>query len=102
MKSYQLPHAFYIGKAYYTVRFGTAQRQPPVYGSIVYAARHINIIKTVGGVSRKPRDVRGTFWHEVTHAVLAEMKSDLAFNETFVSAFASRLHNAIETAEFDK
>lgn len=102
MQNYQLPYAFTIGKAHYTVRLYDAKFKQNSFGHIIYVARHINIVKSVGGVPRNPSAVRGTFWHEMTHAVLAEMKSDLAFDEQFVSMFASRLHKAIETAEFDK
>lgn len=41
-----------------------------------------------------------TFWHELTHAILHDMKNDLTYNEKFVIAFSKRLDQAIKTARF--
>ncbi len=41
-----------------------------------------------------------TFWHELTHAILFEMKHPYYRNEMFVARFASHLTQAIESAEF--
>ena len=56
------------------------------------------------------KDVRGykfdkderseTFWHEITHAILHDMKNQLSYNEKFVTAFSQRLDQAIKTAKF--
>jgi len=56
------------------------------------------------------QDVRGykfdkderseTFWHEITHAILHDMKNQLSYNEKFVTAFSQRLDQAIKTAKF--
>jgi hypothetical protein len=53
------------------------------------------------------QDVRGnkderseTFWHELTHAILHDMKNSLSYNEKFVTAFSQRLDQAIKTARF--
>lgn len=40
-----------------------------------------------------------TFWHEVTHAILHEMKHPLNRNEKFVTRFAQLLTQAITTAK---
>lgn len=45
-------------------------------------------------------DKANTFWHELTHAILHDMKSKLNHDEKFVSAFADRLDQAIKTARF--
>ena len=45
-------------------------------------------------------EVRNTFWHEMTHAVLREMGHDLCDNERFVTAFANTLSDAIDSAKF--
>lgn len=42
-----------------------------------------------------------TFWHEITHAILHDMKHPLYKNEKFVEAFSKRLNNTIHSAEFD-
>jgi hypothetical protein len=41
-----------------------------------------------------------TFWHELTHAILHDMKSKLDYDEKFVTAFSQRLDQAINTAKF--
>ena len=56
------------------------------------------------------KDVRGykfdkderseTFWHEITHAILHDMKNKLSYDEKFVTAFSQRLDQAIRTARF--
>jgi len=56
------------------------------------------------------QDVRGnkydkderseTFWHELTHAILHDMKCKLDYDEKFVTAFSQRLDQAIKTARF--
>jgi hypothetical protein len=38
------------------------------------------------------------FWHELTHAILHDMNTSLTYNEKFVTAFAKRLNQAINTA----
>jgi hypothetical protein len=38
------------------------------------------------------------FWHELTHAILYDMNTTLTYNEKFVTAFAKRLNQAINTA----
>lgn len=56
------------------------------------------------------KDVRGykfdkderseTLWHELTHAILHDMKNKLSYDEKFVTAFSQRLDQAIKTAKF--
>jgi len=41
-----------------------------------------------------------TFWHELTHAILHDMKCKLDYDEKFVTAFSQRLDQAIKTARF--
>jgi hypothetical protein len=43
---------------------------------------------------------RETFWHEITHAILHDMKCKLDYDEKFVNAFSQRLDQAIKTAKF--
>ena len=38
------------------------------------------------------------FWHELTHAILHDMNTSLTYNEKFVTAFAKRLNQAVNTA----
>ncbi len=48
--------------------------------------------------SREER--RETFWHEITHAILHDMKSKLSYDEKFVTAFSQRLDQIVKTARF--
>lgn len=41
------------------------------------------------------------FWHELTHAILHDMRHASWKNETFVTGFAKRLNDAIHSAEFE-
>jgi Zn-dependent peptidase ImmA (M78 family) len=45
-------------------------------------------------------DKANTFWHELTHAILHDMKNDLSYDEKFVTSFSDRLDQAIKTARF--
>jgi hypothetical protein len=55
----------------------------------------------VTGKRFKVTDVEDTFWHELTHAILADMGMHALNNdETFVTGFANRLTKAIQTARF--
>jgi hypothetical protein len=44
-------------------------------------------------------EMSDTFWHEMTHAVLHDMKHELCSDEKFVSAFANRLSLAVDSAK---
>ena len=48
----------------------------------------------------KQEIITDTFWHEVTHAILQDMKHKLEADEKFVAAFANRLTKVITKAEF--
>jgi hypothetical protein len=44
-------------------------------------------------------EIDDTFWHELTHIILQDMGNDLTDNENFVTAFANRLTQAVNTAK---
>ena len=50
------------------------------------------------GYKFTPSQRANTFWHELTHAILHDMDSELNYDEKFVSAFSDRLSQAVETA----
>ena len=50
------------------------------------------------GYKFTPSQRTNTFWHEVTHAILHDMGHKLNHDEKFVSAFADRLTQLVETA----
>lgn len=56
--------------------------------------------KDVHGFAFSKGERSETFWHELTHAILHDMKNSLSYNEKFVTAFSQRLDQAIKTARF--
>lgn len=60
----------------------------------------IKIAEMVGSEEVSPSRQRHTFWHELTHSILAMMgKEDLNNDESFVNTFASFLSGAIDTMQ---
>lgn len=60
----------------------------------------IKIAEMVGPDKVTQSRQRQTFWHELTHAVLGQMrKDDLNDDESFVNTFSSFLSGAIDTME---
>ena len=51
--------------------------------------------------SYRKEEIANTFWHELTHAILHDMKHKLETDEKFVTAFADRLTQAVNSARFD-
>ena len=65
------------------------------------ADNSIDVAKKDVRGNRYDKDERSeTFWHEITHAILHDMKNQLSYNEKFVTAFSQRLDQAIKTARF--
>lgn len=98
----KIPKSFRLGDAHYTVSIKRSIKGG-VWGRAWLESHHIEIATHW---KRKPRPETGsrgvgvTFWHEVTHAILYDMGNSLYNDEAFVSAFAKKLGQVIETAEF--
>ena len=76
-------------------------RGTPCHGCIDRADNSIDVAKQDVRGNRYDKDERSeTFWHEITHAILHDMKNQLSYNEKFVTAFSQRLDQAIKTAKF--
>ena len=56
--------------------------------------------KDVQGYYFSREERRETFWHEITHAILHDMKNKLSYDEKFVTAFSQRLDQIVKTAKF--
>lgn len=69
-------------------------------GDVCYQSLTIRINPQVGERKRSPAEMTETFWHEVTHAILYDMKNPLFKDESFVEGFSKRLNVAVNTAEF--
>ena len=73
----------------------------PCNGCFDRADNSIDVAKKDVRGNRYDKDERSeTFWHEITHAILHDMKNQLSYNEKFVTAFSQRLDQAIKTAKF--
>jgi len=73
-------------------------------GRVHYDDRLIQLGRTsnITGRKFKPEEIADTFWHEMVHTILKDMgEHRLNSNETFVTKFANRLTEAINTAKFE-
>ena len=76
-------------------------RGTPCHGCFDRADNSIDVAKQDVRGNRYDKDERSeTFWHEITHAILHDMKNQLSYNEKFVTALSQRLDQAIKTAKF--
>lgn len=73
----------------------------PCNGCFDRSDNSIDVAKQDVRGNKYDKDERSeTFWHELTHAILHDMKNSLSYNEKFVTAFSQRLDQAIKTARF--
>ena len=98
-----IPTSIKIGKTRYPVVQPFALIPPDRAGSVTYG-QTIRVAYTMRVrerlTTRSDRQRSETFWHEVTHAILHDMGSNLEANEQFVTAFSKRLNDAIRSAKF--
>jgi len=99
----QLPSTIKVGKRSYTVKQPLAMRGAAQRGLIEYSKTIISVAQYCNVTNRKypPKERGEIFWHELTHAILADMNSPLYDNEEFVEAFSKRLNDAIHSARFN-
>jgi hypothetical protein len=97
-----LPRKIKVGTKWYSIEVVEAMKERGYAGKVHYDLKNIRIGKRSTYTNRPftKMQVSDTFWHEVTHAILHDMGSPLYRSEPFVSAFATRLNKAIETAKF--
>ncbi len=97
----QIPKEFKISGKRYTVNFVRHTQPLGTMGDIVYTTRRVTIATHSGLNDRsfKQEEIDDTFWHEVTHAILKDMGHSLWNNERFVTRFANRLTEVVNTAK---
>lgn len=95
----QLPFKFKLKRQWYTVHQYPLQHVR-CQGRLYPTRRAIEIFAGRKRAPRKPAEIRQTFWHEVTHAILHQMKHPLWNDEPFVEQFSQLLSQAIDTSEF--
>ena len=82
-----------IGRKKYKVEFVHSFTNNRRMGEIDYDARTITLGTHLGKRGRKLTDNEfvETFWHEVIHASLDDMRSDMTYDEKFVTGLAKRI-----------
>jgi predicted SprT family Zn-dependent metalloprotease len=98
----QLPRKIKVGDRWYSVEIVETMQRRAQMGCVYYGTGAIEVAAK-SNTTNKPytkAEVSDTFWHELTHAILYDMGSQLYKNEKFVTRFANRLSKAINTAQF--
>ena len=96
----KIPKRIQVGNTEYaTIMVNKAKRQDTL-GTIDYTHGIIWLAKRDAyGNKLDKAELADSFWHEMTHAVLHDMKHELCSDEKFVSAFANRLSLAVDSAK---
>lgn len=99
----KIPTKVKVGEDWYTVTRVpqlSGGRNRGYRGCVIYGTKEMLIASQGASCTFTPKQKFNTFWHELTHAILKDMSSDLYNDEKFVSMFSDRLTNAITTAKF--
>ena len=98
----RIPKKLKVGKRWYKVSVVNKMPQFGMMGSTNYKTADITVAthSTMTDKRYKPEQVSDTFWHELTHAILYDMGSELNTDEKFVTEFSNRLNQAILSAKF--
>jgi len=100
----KLPTKIRVGRRWYSVEVVEAMLDKRDMGRVHYDDRLIQLGRTsnITGRKFKPEEIADTFWHEMVHTILKDMgEHRLNSNEAFVTKFANRLTEAINTAKFE-
>lgn len=97
-----IPSRVKVGKTWYDINKVKHMYRKGVVGGTWYREKIIEIAthSNTRPLKFKREDVYDTFWHELTHAILKDMDSELEADEKFVTAFSKRLTKAIISARF--
>lgn len=97
-----IPARIRVGERLYSVDVVKSMQRKHDMGRVTYGTGNIQIGQFSNVTGRKYSDVQmsETFWHELVHAILYEMESQLHKDEKFVDAFAMHLSRAIRSAKF--
>lgn len=97
----QIPKTFKLGETKYKVQMVRHTAPKGTMGKVYYDLGRIEIATNSGRNDRsfKQEEIDDTFWHEVTHAILRDMGHRLWNNEPFVTAFANRLTQVVNTSK---
>ena len=98
-----LPKKVKVGDKWYSVEIVEAMRDKGDMGRVHYPEKKIKVGLRSNQTGRRfsPGSIKETFWHELVHAILEDMREHkLNSREDFVEGFATRLAIAIESAKF--
>jgi hypothetical protein len=102
-KPLAIPRKIRVGKKQYSIDVVETLIQRGLMGTIRYDDKQIQIGKQSNKTGRKftSDEINESFWHELVHAILYDMdEHKLNRNEAFVTAFAKRLSEAVDSAAF--
>jgi hypothetical protein len=95
-----IPKKITVGKTTYTVIKTRHARTKNILGTIDYTNGIIWLAThDAHGNEIESEEMSDTFWHEITHAVLHNMKHPLRDDEKFVSMFGTLLADSVESAK---
>ena len=99
----KIPTRVKIGKTWIKIDTLKHLLVPDAMGAHCSSLKYIQIAthSTRRGIRYRKEEIANTFWHELTHAILHDMKHKLETDEKFVTAFADRLTQAVNSARFD-
>jgi hypothetical protein len=96
----KIPKRIKVGSIEYATIMVDKAKLQDTLGTIDYTHGIIWLAKRdAHGNKLDKAELADSFWHEMTHAVLHDMKHELCSNEKFVNAFAHRLSSAINSAK---
>ena len=96
----KIPKEITVGKKTYKITRPQTIQDPSAYGRTYFHENRIELaLYDNHGNTYEPEEVDDTFWHELTHCILFDMGHDLCENERFVTAFANRLTDAVNSAK---
>jgi hypothetical protein len=103
-KRLELPRKIRVGKKMYTIDILETMLQHGGMARVHYDESRIEISKRSNTTGRKfdKKTMNESFWHELVHAILYDMDAHrLNKNEQFVTEFAKRLAQSIDSARFE-
>ena len=103
-KKLELPRKIRVGKKMYTIDILETMLQSGDMARVYYDRNRIEVGKKSPVTGRKysRKEMNDSFWHELVHAILYDMDEHrLNKNERFVTEFAHRLSEAIDSARFE-
>ena len=96
-----IPKEIKVGKTKYTIEWfeSICKGRLICRGFVSYITKVIGLSRGYSKRRYSSKQISETFWHEVTHAILYDMKNDLYKDEKFVTEFSKSLNNAILSAK---